>query len=144
MATPYHYPKKEVPLQAPKSLFWEHAKFPRSLTPKVHTSHTYFGFSILGHPCTMLDVDNNLSPLKLRCPRQRCHFHDSFFTSPWKHFSVVELKWSGNIQFWPIWIFATNLLLVSFKTRESFYMCIIYPFSRSCPILRILLFMLGT
>ena len=37
--------------------------------PIMHTSHTYSAFSILGNPCTMLDVDNTLSPLKLRCPR---------------------------------------------------------------------------
>ena len=88
--------------------------------PRVHASHTCLGFSIVGKPCTMFAVDNSLGPLKWRCPYLRCHFHDSLFISPWKHFSSLVLRYSGTCNSSPfgLELYASHVHL-SMTKRDS-------------------------
>ena len=65
----------------------------------MQTSQVWLGGLIFGKSRTMPAVDSNFRPLKFRWPKRRCHLHDSFFTSPWKHFSTFVFRCKGNMRF---------------------------------------------
>jgi len=115
----------------------------RTCLPIMQPSQKWLSGSIVGKLYTMPTVDSSFRPLKFRWPKRRCHLHDSFSTSPWKHFPTFIFRCKGNMWFLFILKQVMRPHFAFSNQRWLFSIYTLYPFLSNWSILRILLFMLG-
>jgi len=67
--------------------------------PKMQASHNWSGWRIWGKPFTKFRLERFSKLWKFKCPKRKCHNHDSLFTIALKHLKSPICKSTGNMRF---------------------------------------------
>ena len=69
------------------------------LFQKMQALHNWSGWWIWGKPFTKFRLERFSKLWKFKCPKRKCHNHDSLFTIAFKHLKSPIWKSTGNMRF---------------------------------------------